>query len=74
MHSPQSAILVLIELQRNASHVLDREVPLSRIEQLSSRTLELAGTLIDLVRAESQTFKLVDVGLMGLVLDTANEV
>ncbi|MDC6625587.1 PAS domain-containing protein, partial [Leclercia adecarboxylata] len=40
MRSPQSAILALIELQRDASRALDREVLLSRIEQLSSRTLE----------------------------------
>lgn len=74
MRSPQSAILALIELQRDASRALDREVLLSRIEQLSSRTLELADAFIDLARAESQTLKLVDVDLVGLVLDAADEV
>jgi signal transduction histidine kinase len=74
MRSPQSAILALIELQRDASRALDREVLLFRIEQLSSRTLELADAFIDLARAESQTLKLVDVDLVGLVLDAADEV
>lgn len=74
MRSPQSAILALIELQRDATRALDREVLLSRIEQLSSRTLELADTFIDLARAESQALKLVDVDLVGLVLDAADEV
>ena len=74
MRSPQSAILALIELQRDASRALDREVLLSRIGQLSSRTLELADAFIDLARAESQTLKLVDVDLVGLVLDAADEV
>lgn len=74
MRSPQSAILALIELQRDASRALDRETLLSRIEQLSSRTLELADTFIDLARAESQALKLVDVDLVGLVLDAADEV
>ncbi|WKZ86389.1 CHASE2 domain-containing protein [Ralstonia pickettii] len=74
MRSPQSAILALIELQRDASRALDREALLSRIEQLSSRTLELADAFIDLARAESQTLKLVDVDLVGLVLDAADEV
>ncbi|GAQ30402.1 multi-sensor signal transduction histidine kinase [Ralstonia sp. NT80] len=74
MRSPQSAILALIELQRDASRALDREVLLSRIEQLSSRTLELADAFIDLARAESQALKLVDVDLVGLVLDAADEV
>jgi CHASE2 domain-containing sensor protein/signal transduction histidine kinase len=74
MRSPQSAILALIELQRDGSRALDREVLLSRIEQLSSRTLELADAFIDLARAESQALKLVDVDLVGLVLDAADEV
>jgi len=74
MRSPQSAILALIELQRDASRALDHETLLSRIEQLSSRTLELADAFIDLARAESQTLKLVDVDLVGLVLDAADEV
>lgn len=74
MRSPQSAILALIELQRDAARALDRETLLSRIEQLSSRTLELADTFIHLARAESQTLKLVDVDLVGLVLDAADEV
>ncbi|MGL6157497.1 MAG: ATP-binding protein, partial [Ralstonia mannitolilytica] len=74
MRSPQSAILALIELQRDGSRALDREVLLSRIEQLSSRTLELADAFIDLARAESQALKLVDVDLLGLVLDAADEV
>lgn len=74
MRSPQSAILALIELQRDASRALDRETLLSRIEQLSTRTLELADTFIDLARAESQTLKLMDVDLVGLVLDAADEV
>lgn len=74
MRSPQSAILALIELQRDASRALEREALLSRIEQLSSRTLELADAFIDLARAESQTLKLVEVDLVGLVLDAADEV
>jgi len=74
MRSPQSAILALIELQRDAARALDREALLSRIEQLSSRTLELADAFIDLARAESQTLKLVEVDLVGLVLDAADEV
>ena len=74
MRSPQSAILALIELQRDASRALDREALLSRIEQLSSRTLELADTFIDLARAESQVLRLQDVDLVGLVLDAADEV
>ncbi|MCO5398144.1 CHASE2 domain-containing protein [Ralstonia soli] len=74
MRSPQSAILALIELQRDASRALDREVLLSRIGQLSSRTLELADAFIDMARAESQALKLVDVDLVGLVLDAADEV
>ncbi len=74
MRSPQSAILALIELQRDASRALDREALLARIAQLSSRTLELADAFIDLARAESQTLKLVDVDLVGLVLDAADEV
>lgn len=74
MRSPQSAILALIQLQRDASRALDREALLSRIEQLSSRTLELADAFIDLARAESQALKLQDVDLVGLVLDAADEV
>ncbi|WP_426393967.1 CHASE2 domain-containing protein [Ralstonia sp. R-29] len=74
MRSPQSAILALIELQRDTSRALDREALLSRIEQLSSRTLELADTFIDLARAESQALRLQDVDLVGLVLDAADEV
>ena len=74
MRSPQSAILALIELQRDSSRALDREALLSRIEQLSSRTLELADTFIDLARAESQVLKVQDVDLVGLVLDAADEV
>lgn len=74
MRSPQSAILALIELQRDASRALDREALLARIGQLSSRTLELADAFIDLARAESQTLKLVEVDLIGLVLDAADEV
>ena len=75
MRSPQSAILALIELQRDASRALDREALLARIGLLSSRTLELADAFIDLARAESQTLKLVEVDLIGLVLDAArNEV
>jgi CHASE2 domain-containing sensor protein/signal transduction histidine kinase len=74
MRSPQSAILALIQLQRDASGALDREVLLSRIEQLSSRTLELADAFIDLARAESQALKFQEVDLVGLVLDAADEV
>ena len=64
------------EKQRHTfkARALDREVLLFRIEQLSSRTLELADAFIDLARAESQTLKLVDVDLVGLVLDAADEV
>jgi len=74
MRSPQSAILALIELQREGARALDRDALLSRIELLSSRTLELADAFIDLARAESQVLKLVDVDLVGLVLDAADEV
>ncbi len=74
MRSPQSAILALIELQRDSSRALDREALLSRIEQLSSRTLDLADTFIELARAESQVLRLQDVDLVGLVLDAADEV
>jgi CHASE2 domain-containing sensor protein/nitrogen-specific signal transduction histidine kinase len=74
MRSPQSAILALIELQRDAGRALDRETLLSRIQQLSSRTLELADAFIDLARAESQALKLVDVDLVGLTLDAVDEV
>ncbi|MHA6847141.1 CHASE2 domain-containing protein [Ralstonia syzygii] len=74
MRSPQSAILALIELQRDAGRALDHEALLARIRQLSSRTLELADAFIDLARVESQELKLIEVDLVGLVLDAADEV
>lgn len=74
MRSPQSAILALIELQRDAGRALGHEALLARIQQLSSRTLELADAFIDLARVESQELKLTDVDLVGLVLDAADEV
>ncbi|AEG69586.1 phosphate regulon two-component sensor kinase transcription regulator protein [Ralstonia solanacearum Po82] len=74
MRSPQSAILALIELQRDAGRALGHEALLARIQQLSSRTLELADAFIDLARVESQEIRLSDVDLVGLALDAADEV
>ncbi len=74
MRSPQSAILALIELQRDAGRALGHEALLVRIQQLSSRTLELADAFIDLARVESQEIRLSDVDLVGLALDAADEV
>lgn len=73
MRSPQASILALLELQQDEATALPQAEFLSRIEKAASTTLSLADEFVQLVRAESQNYRLEETGLQDILLDATEE-
>ncbi|MES2069183.1 MAG: CHASE2 domain-containing protein [Pseudomonadota bacterium] len=73
MRSPQASILALLELQQDAATALPQAEFMSRIEKAASATLGLADDFVQLVRAESQNYRLEESDLQDILLDATEE-
>ena len=73
MRAPQSSILALLEMQRDADMALPLEEFFQRIEKASRKTLDLADNFVQLARAESQEYRVEDVDMQQVVEDAIDE-
>ncbi len=73
MRSPQASILALLELQSDPATALPQAEFMSRIEKAAGTTLSLADDFVQLVRAESQNYRLEESDLQDLLLDATEE-
>ncbi|GGC89676.1 CHASE2 domain-containing protein [Undibacterium terreum] len=73
MRSPQASILALLELQQDQATALPQAEFISRIERAATATLSLADDFVQLVRAESQNYRLEETDMQDILLDATEE-
>lgn len=73
MRAPQSSILALIELQKDAKTAISHDEFLERIEKASTTTLGLADNFVQLAHAESHEYRLSEVDFQDLLIEATEE-
>lgn len=74
MRGPQASILALLELQRDPDSAMPLADLFSRIEKASRNTLDLADNFVQLARAESQEYRLVELDMQVALYDAIDDV
>ncbi|WP_394779954.1 CHASE2 domain-containing protein [Undibacterium sp.] len=73
MRSPQASILALLELQQDQTTALPQAEFIARIQKAAGATLSLADDFVQLVRAESQNYRMEETGMQDILLDATEE-
>lgn len=73
MRAPQSAILALLELQKNEATKLELTELFSKIERSAHSTLMLADDFVHLAKAESKIYHYAEVDFLDVVADACDD-
>jgi CHASE2 domain-containing sensor protein/signal transduction histidine kinase len=74
MRSPHTSIIALVRIERTRAESARMRESLDRIGRYAERALEMANDFVQLARAESQTYALVPVSLIELVINAVDQV
>lgn len=73
MRAPQSAILALLELQKNSSTALELDELFAKIERSAHSTLMLADDFVHLAKAESKIYHFSEADFLDILADATDD-